>query len=158
MKRILILLLILIVGACKPQQFTPIKEETVITYKDSTIYHQDTIHVELVKEAYNYYTTLLDTLYMETDYSKAGAYIDTNINMLHGYITNKDVKLPVVIEYKDRVITKDTTIFKEKPLYVEVTDKKAERKAEIWKWLCFISIGIALALGVTIIIKNIIRI
>lgn len=159
MKRILFLLLILVASACKPQQYIPtVKEETVITYKDSTIYHNDTVHVELVKEAYNYYSTLLDTITMETEYARAGAYIDTSINMLHGYITNKHVKIPVAIEYKDRVITKDTTIFKEKPVYVEVTNKKAEREAAAWKFFFILAAAMALVFGITIIIKNTIKI
>lgn len=155
MKRILFILLVLIVSGCKPQHYiTPIKEETVITYKDSTIYHQDTVHVELVHEAFNYYSTLLDTITMETEYARAGAYIDTTLNLLHGYITNKKIKIPVTVEYKDRVITKDTTIYKEKPIYIETTNKKAERQASVWKWLFMIATAVALAFGFEIIIKK----
>lgn len=158
MKRILFVLLILIASGCKPQQYiTPIKEETVITYKDSTIYHQDTVHIELVHEAYNYYTSLQDTLRLETEYSIAHAYIDTALHLLSGNISNKKVTLPVVIEYKDRIITNDTTIYKDKPIYIEVTNKKAERQASVWKWLFMMVTAIALALGIEIIIEKIFK-
>ena len=153
-KLIAILFMFMLLIGCKPTQYIPIEHQTVITYKDSTIYHQDTIHVQLEKEAYTYYSSLLDTIMMETQYSYATAYIDTTNKLLNGTISNKHIDLPVIYKWKDRIITNDTTIYQDRPMYIEVPDKKAQREADVYKLLFYMMSGFALVFGITIIIKN----
>ena len=116
-----ILALLLIIGlcftSCKPQQ-TVIKEETVTRYIDSTIWHTDTTYYQVPIEVYSDFTSLLDTLRLQTNYSIAWSAVDTNNMMLVGEIRNKDIKVLIKYLWKEKVITKDTTIFKEHIEYV----------------------------------------
>lgn len=127
---------------CKTTQ-TVIKEETVIRYVDSTIWHTDTTYLEVPIEVFNSYSSLLDTLSMETTYASSWAVVDTNNMLLVGEIRNKDIKVPIKYLWKEKVITKDTTIFKEHIEYVPkdvVVEKKVTPK---WAFVTlFICIGL----------------
>lgn len=152
MKKLLYILPFLLLFGCKPTQYVPLDNQTVIVYHDSTIWHEDTIHISIEREAYNYYAALLDTLKMETQYAYSTAYIDTTNNLLNGYMTNKQVDLPVVYKWRDRVIQHDTTIYKEKPVYITVPDTSAEVKVGIYKRLLVgVSIVVLVLCGIIII-------
>ena len=133
-----ILAFLLIIGlcftSCKPQQ-TVIKEETITRYIDSTIWHTDTTYFEVPKEVYADYSSLLDTLVLQTNYSLSWTAIDTNNMLLVGELRNKDIKVPIKYLWKEKVITKDTTIFKEHIEYVPkdvIVEKKVVPK---WAWV-----------------------
>lgn len=120
---------------CKQQQ-TVIKEETVTRYIDSTIWHTDTTYYQVPIEVYSDFTSLLDTLRLQTNYSIAWSAVDTNNMMLVGEIRNKDIKVPIKYLWKEKVITKDTTIFKEHIEYVPkdvIVEKKVTPQ---WAWIC----------------------
>ena len=155
MKKWFYLLAIFILIGCKPTSYVPIEHQTVITYKDSTIFHQDTIHVSIEKEAYNYYSNLLDTLYMETQYAYSTAYIDTTNNLLNGHISNKPIDIPVVYKWKEKIVTNDTTIYQDRPIYIP--DQRTEKKLSIYKTivqaLALVVILLAIPIIITIIKK-----
>ena len=138
MKRLLLILPFLFLFGCKPTQYVPLDNQTVIVYHDSTIWHNDTIHVAIEKEAYHYHTALLDTLRMETAYAYSTAYVDTTNHLLKGHMASKQVDLPVVYKWKERVITNDTTILKEVPIiHTEYVENKADKVLKnIWMTLC----------------------
>ena len=134
-----IIMLGIIIGfiGCKPQQ-TVIKEETVTRYIDSTIWHTDTTYYQVPIEVYSDFTSLLDTLRLQTNYSIAWSAVDTNNMMLVGEIRNKDIKVPIKYLWKEKVITKDTTIFKEHIEYVPkdvIVEKKVTPQ---WAWFTLV--------------------
>jgi hypothetical protein len=138
---------------CKTTQ-TVIKEETVTRYVDSTIWHTDTTYFQVPVEVYADYTSLLDTLSLETNYAIAWSAVDTNNMLLVGEIRNKDIKIPVKYLWKEKVITKDTTIFKEKIEYVpqDVIVEKKVTPTWAW-WTLFICIGLLVYVGVRLYLK-----
>lgn len=127
------ILLCLSLNSCKPKQIV-IKEETVTRYIDSTIWHTDTTYFEVPREVYADYSSLLDTLVLQTNYSLSWTAIDTNNMLLVGEIRNKDIKVPVEYVWKEKVITNDTTIYKEKEIQVPVEVVKTH--IPTWSWLC----------------------
>lgn len=130
----------LIIGGCKPQQ-TVIKEETVTRYVDSTIWHTDTTYFQVPVEVYADYTSLLDTLSLETNCAIAWSAVDTINMLLVGEIRNKDIKIPVKYLWKEKVITKDSIV--EKPVPYPVIEK--ERYIPNWmKFMTAIAIVIIL--------------
>lgn len=151
------MLLVLIIGillvGCKTHQ-TVIKEETVTRYVDSTIWHTDTTYLEVPIEVFNSYSSLLDTLSMETTYALSWAVVDTNNMLLVGEIRNKDIKVPIKYLWKEKVITKDTTIFKEHIEYVpkDVIVEKKVTPQWAW-WTLFICIGLLCYLGIRLYLR-----
>ena len=139
--------------SCKTTQ-TVIKEETVTRYVDSTIWHTDTTYFEVPKEVYADYTSLLDTLVLETNYALSWSAIDTNNMLLVGELRNKDIKVPIKYLWKEKVITKDTTIFKEHIEYVpkDVIVEKKVTPQWAW-WTLFICIGLLGYVGVRLYLK-----
>lgn len=139
-----ILALLLIIGlcftSCKPQQ-TVIKEETVTRYIDSTIWHTDTTYYQVPIEVYSDFTSLLDTLRLQTNYSIAWSAVDTNNMMLVGEIRNKDIKIPIQYVWKDRIIYQDSIVEKTKEIQVPVEVEKKVTPQWAW-WTLFICIGL----------------
>lgn len=139
---IIILGIIIGISGCKTHQ-TVIKEEIVTRYVDSVVWHTDTTYFEIPKEVYADYTSLLDTLYMETSYAMSWSAVDTNNMLLVGELRNKEIKVPIKYLWKDRVVMNDTTIFKDKIEYVPYEVEVVKTKIPTWAWWClFISIGL----------------
>ena len=145
------LFLALFLTCCKGTQ-TVIKEETVTRYVDSTIWHTDTTYFQVPVEVYADYTSLLDTLVLETNYALSWSAIDTNNMLLVGELRNKDFKIPIKYMWKERIIYQDSIVevTKEVPYEVEVVKTKTPTWA--W-WTLFISIGLLGYVGVRLYMK-----
>lgn len=109
-------LLIVGVSSCSSSKPTIQPIETVYVYKDTTVIHTDTIHIDLPNESMTDVVIPTDTLHLETSLAKAEAYIDTTTNTLKGSIENKDAQIEKEIIYKDKIIEKQ--VFKEIPIEV----------------------------------------
>lgn len=150
------MLLVLIFGlcmfGCKPQQ-TVIKEETVTRYIDSTIWHTDTTYYQVPIEVYSDFTSLLDTLRLQTNYSIAWSALDTNNMMLVGEIRNKDIKIPIQYVWKDRIIYQDSIVEKTKEVQVPVEVEKVRNSkfatvCIVWSVLSFLLICVFIYLKI----------
>ena len=150
---LLCLLSLAAVSSCsssKPVIIQPI--ETIYQYKDSTIIHTDTIHIDLPNESMTDVVIPTDTLHLETSIAKAEAYIDTTTNTLKGKIENKDVPIEKEIRYEEKIIEK--IVNKEIP--VEVV-KEVKVKEKPW-YFNILSIFALLGLATLIkIIKKIVN-
>lgn len=151
-----ILTMLLIFGicftSCKPKQ-TIIKEEIVTRYVDSTIWHTDTTYFEVPKEVYADYTSLLDTLVLETNYALSWSAIDTNNKLLVGEIRNKDFKIPIKYLWKERIVYQDSIVEKTKEVPVEVVVEKVRNSrfataCIVWSIVSLILIGLLIYLKI----------
>lgn len=135
---------------CKQVSYIPTNTATEVRYKDSTIYHRDTMVYTIPKEVYSDYTTLLDTLRLATKYAESYAYVDTTAMVLKGTIKTINNAIPIEYVYKDRIITNDTTIYKEVPIvHTEyVKDKSDKVLKDIWMVLCLVCAGMVVLLFV----------
>lgn len=120
--------LLLLVGAllctgCCTIKHIPI-EKTEIHVKDSIAWHDSTIYHHIYKEHYKEYTGPLDTLTLETTYSKFKAWNDTTENLLKGEAYNKKDSIPEKIKWKEKIVYKDSIITKETQVPVEVIKKE----------------------------------
>lgn len=107
----------LLIG-CGPVKYVYIKGDTVVEYRDSTIFRTDTLEVPVPVEK-TVEITPTDTLRMETSLAKSVSYYDKDIRMLRGSLENKKTTIPVKVEYKDRIITRDSVVVREVPVEVE---------------------------------------
>lgn len=98
MRKILILICSLLLVGCSTIKYVPIENETIVNYVDSVCFRDSTVYHHIYKEHYKEYAGLLDTLRMETEYSKFTAYNDTTSNTLKGEAVNKDKDIPVQIK------------------------------------------------------------
>lgn len=144
---IISILLIISCGVTKPA----IPVETIYNYKDSVIVHVDSVKVDVPIERYVDIVNYTDTLTLETSVAKAIAYADTISHTLKGDIKNKTTQLKKEIIYKDRIIEKE--VYKDKPIYVEVTKEVIKYKHYWYDKLCYPFAIIGLIYIILIIIK-----
>ena len=99
----------------------PIYKE-VITYKqiDSIAWHDSTIYIYIPKERIVDIVPSYDTLKLETSVAKAEAFVDTLTHSLKGSIENKKDSIKWNIKWKEKIISKDSLVYKEVPYPVEV--------------------------------------
>lgn len=100
---------------CKAPEYIPINNDTIIEYRDTTIYKDSIVYipVETVKDI----TNSLDTLHLETSLAEADAWVDTTNNILVGKLMNKK-GIKTEYKYKDRIIYKDSIVYQDKPIPV----------------------------------------
>lgn len=152
-KRVLIYLIptliILVVGlllatSCGSVKQIPVQTVEKVVYRDSLIYVQDTIKVEIPKETVKEIIPYIDTSFLKTSLAESVAYLDTIERKLHHTLTQKgEVKIKydtiVKVQYVDRIIKQDV------PVQVEVI--KYKRDALFWCLLgwavfCVILLGL----------------
>jgi hypothetical protein len=139
----------LLCGSCGAAHHLP-KEETVINYKDSTIFHiLDSVRVTEATR-YKDMAWLGDSLKLVGNHSRAWAVADTAKGALIGCLEEDKVEERYKIIYKDRIVKKDSLVFKEIPVEVEKVKEVVPR----WAWwsLAFNIIGILL-IGLLIYLK-----
>ena len=139
MKKILLVLIAFVFGACGTTQYIPVETIKEVHVKDTTVLHDTTIQYQIEKEYVRDYTGLLDELVLETDYAIAKAHVDTAAQKLTGSIENKDKALNIPTQYKERTVYRDTVITKEVPVPVEV-EKKVPYVPFFWRFLSVIGI------------------
>ena len=136
MKKIAIFTLFLLFIGCaatKPAT-VPIQSETIIEYRDTTIYLEKVVEVPVPVERVVEVVPRFDTLRMETGVAKAECWADTTNRVLRGRMENKQTALKgkidtcFVVEYVDRFTEKEVAV--EVPVDVPYIPKFA--------WLCII--------------------
>ena len=152
MKKILYLaaLLLLTFGCGVTKKAVQIEHVTETHYVDSTRWHDSTIYYIVPIERYRDYTSLLDTLKLETSLAKAEAYVDTTNNTLKGSIENKKDSLKTVIKWKERIVQKDSLVYKEVPVEVE---KEVTKYPKTYWWFMGISILAAVYVALKVFLK-----
>lgn len=121
---------LLSLGGCGTIKKVEIEHRIETHYVDSTIYHLDTVKVEVPREVYRDYTSLLDTLHMETSVASSWAAVDTTNMVLRGELKNKPIQLEKEILWKEKIVYKDSLVYQEVPIPVEVEKKVTPR----WAW------------------------
>lgn len=152
MKKILYLtvLLLLTFGCGVTKKTIQIDHVTETHYVDSTRWHDSTIYYIVPIERYRDYTSLLDTLRLETSLAKAEAYVDTTNNTLKGSIENKKDSIKTVIKWKERIVQKDSLVYKEVPVEVE---KEVTKYPKSYWWFMGFTILAALYVALKVYMK-----
>ena len=147
---VILIALSCIISGCKVIKYVPIKETEYVHIKDSVYLRDTTIQYKIEKQYMRDYTGLLDTLRMETDYAESESYVDTAKNSLVGSIRNKDRHIDIPVQYKERIVYRDSIRDREVPVPVE---KIVKTHYSYEKWLWIWSILSALIIGIAIYFK-----
>lgn len=130
--------LIFLVG-CKPKQVIVEKEKLVYVTKDSIVHRDSTVYVPV--EVYKDYA--LDTLVLRTSLAESKSWLDTSSAYLVGEIRNLKALEVKYIEV-DKWHTKDSLVYKEKPVPYPVVEEK--RYIPTFAWICIVWAAISIVL------------
>lgn len=119
---------------CGTIKYVPVKETEYVTIRDSVYFRDTTVQFRVEKEYVRDYTGLLDTLELNTSYADARAWVDTSRATLAGEIKNKEKVIDVPVSVKERIVYKDSLVYKDVPVPVEV-EKVVHPKYEKWLWM-----------------------
>lgn len=152
MRKILYLavLLLLTFGCGTLKKTTIVDHITETHYVDSTRWHDSTIYYTIPVERYRDYASLLDTLKLETSMATAEAYVDTTNNTLKGSIENKKDSLKTVIKWKERIVQKDSLVYKEVPVEVE---KEVTKYPKSYWWFIGFTLLTGIYFGLKVFLK-----
>lgn len=150
MKKILaeiLLILGVFLPACTVTKYVPVETIKEVHIKDTTWLRDTLIDYRIEREYIRDWTGLLDTLRMGTEYSDFKAYADTSKGLLVGEARNKDKVIPVPAQIPVHETVRDSIVYKEVPVPVEVVKKVTPR----WAWWSLIA-SIVMAAGIILFI------
>lgn len=142
-----VLLLLLIIFCGCSSKVIQTEQRTEVIYKDSTILHIDTVHIDLPKQSITDCVSMWDSLFLNTDVAEAVAYVDYNTNTLKGTLKNKG-EVKTVVQYQDRIVYKDSLVYIDRPKEIKTVEYKAPR------WMIWYVILSVLGALIMILIKK----
>lgn len=145
----IIIVILILCTACKTIQYVPIKGDTVVEYRDTTIWKDSLIYtpVEVVKEVVPY----MEPLQMETSLAKAEAYVDTTTRTLKGKIENKK-GITEQVKWREKIVYRDSVVTQEIP--VEVTKEVVKYRHTFWDQLSWLISGLSISILIIYIVKK----
>lgn len=140
---LIILTIGLLMISCGTIKEVPVQTIEKIVYKDSIIYINDSIKVEIPKETIREVIPEIDTSYIKTSIAESIAYIDTTERKLIHTLTQKgelNIKYDTIIKIQnvDRIIEKEV------PVEVEIVKYKRDAlfwALAIWALICLLIVG-----------------
>lgn len=144
------ILVAFLAASCSVIKEVPVVHTEYVHTIDSVYVKDTTIQYRIEKEYIRDYTGLLDTLMLETTYSKFVAFVDTSSAKLSGTAKNKEKLIDIPMSVKEKVVVRDSVVYKEVPVKVEVPVRYTPR---IWKILGWIGI-LSLVAGVLFILRK----
>jgi hypothetical protein len=134
---------LLMMTSCAGIKEIPVQTVEKVVYRDSLIYINDTLRVEVPKEVVKEIIQQIDTSYLKTSLAESVAYLDTTERKLHHTLTQKGevtIKYDTIvkIQYVDRIVEKEV------PVEVEVI--KYKRDTFFWVLLGWAALCVGYAL------------
>lgn len=128
-------------NSCGTIKEVPVQTVEKIVQRDSLIYVNDTVTIEVPKEVVREVLPDIDTSYLSTSLAQSTAYLDTTERRLHHTLTQKGqleavLDTVVVVEYVDRYLTKEV------PVTVEIETVKYRRDALFWVMVAWVLISL----------------
>ena len=115
--------LCLLIPSCKTV-YLPSSTSTTVNVKDSTVFHiKDSVRIT-ERSRYKDYAGLLDTLRVNGNRSSSKSWVDTTRNVLNTELVEEPIEEKTKIIYRDRWKTRDSLVYVEKPVPVEVQVEK----------------------------------
>lgn len=118
---------------CSTIKYVPIENVEKIIYRDSTIYVNDTITVEVEKQTVKEVLPQLDTSILKTDIASSIAYLDTTKRQIHHELKQEGT---IRIAYDTVYVTKTVEKIKEVEVPIEV--EKEVKYTPDWIWYSLI--------------------
>lgn len=138
--------IVIVFSGCKTIQYLPVETVKEITVHDTTKIHTTDTLIKIPDVSIGDFIDLRDSLHLKADYAEAVAWVDTAHNILAGRLVQTGV-MPVKIQWKERLVYRDSITTKEIPVPVEVI--KEVRKVPLF-YKIFTVLGLALVFGIAI--------
>jgi hypothetical protein len=124
--------------ACTTIKYVPVETVKEIAVHDTTYLHRTDTLVQVPEVSLSDYINVTDTLRLEAPYALSTAWVDTTLGILKGRLVQGG-KLPVQVVEKERVVTKDSLVYQDRPVPVEVEKvvKKVPLLYKIFAWIGF---------------------
>lgn len=138
-KIVLLLSVAGMIGGCgifRKQPSTQPSTNVQVLLKDSTVIKDSIRLVDLPVERIVDMVAVYDTLELETSLAKSRAWVDTSKHKLVGDIENKK-QANVRVEYRERLIYRDSVYTKEVPVPYEVVKEVTKYPTLFWVLLVF---------------------
>lgn len=119
----LVAVLITTISACSKTVYVPVIQKEVVSVHDTTVLHQRDTLVKVPEVRYKDFVGLLDTLVLETGLARSTAFVDTTAGVLKGTLEQRG-KLPVQVQWKERVVYRDSVSYRDVPVPVEVVKRE----------------------------------
>lgn len=138
-KRILQILLVSVITilffSCTKTIYVPITNSTQVNIKDSIIFHDSTIYHIIERESLAVIKPSRDTSYLRTNLAHSTAFVDNGGKLHHTLANNSTDSLKTVIKWKEKIISRDSIVTRDKPYPVEVVKTKYPKT--YWYLLAF---------------------
>lgn len=115
-----ILAALAIVG-CSTIKYVPVETIKEVHVKDSVYFRDTVVRVELEKARISDLVNVGDTLVLSDAYSRATAFVDTTRAILRGTIETTRPYVEKPVQFKEKIVYRDSVVTKEVPVPVEVT-------------------------------------
>ena len=115
-----ILAALAIVG-CSTIKYVPVETIKEVHVKDSVYFRDTVVRVELEKARISDLVNVGDTLVLSDAYSRATAFVDTTRAILRGTIETTRPYVEKPVQFKEKIVYRDSISYQEKPVPVEVT-------------------------------------
>ena len=143
MKKTLVKLLaaslaVILTFGCTKKIYIPVEKTEYIAVHDTTYFHRTDTLVQIPEVKLGDFIDLTDTLRLSTEYSIMSAWVDTTHNVLAGRL-EQGGKLPVQIVEKERLVVRDSIVYKDVPVPVEI-EKITKVVPLFWKIMSVIGI------------------
>ena len=131
-------LAVILIFGCTTIKYVPVKETEYVAVHDTTYFHRTDTLVQIPEVKLGDFIDLTDTLRLSTDFSIMSAWVDTTHNVLAGRL-EQGGKLPVRIVEKERLVVRDSIVYKDVPVPVEI-EKITKVVPIFWKIMSVIGI------------------
>lgn len=120
MRKFLFLFLVAVFfTSCTTIKYVPVETVKEIAVHDTTYLHRTDTLVQIPETTIADYINVADTLRLEAPYASSAAWVDTTLGILKGRLVQGG-KLPVQVVEKERIVTKDSLVYQDRPVPVEV--------------------------------------
>ena len=129
-----IIIALICLCSCSSIKYVPIQTEEKIIVKDSLVFINDTITVEVPFETIREVLPQIDTSILQTDLASSTAYLDTiERKLVHTLEQKGELKVKIDTCYITQTVEK--IVYQDRPIEVEVV--KYKRDALFWYLLIF---------------------
>ena len=129
-----IIIALICLCSCSTVKYVPIQTEEKIIVKDSLVFINDTITVEVPFETIREVLPQIDTSILQTDLASSTAYLDTiERKLVHTLEQKGELKVKIDTCYITQTVEK--IVYQDRPIEVEVV--KYKRDALFWYLLIF---------------------
>lgn len=150
--------MLVVAAGCGCHRHLPVETErrdsVSVIYKDSTVYHIDTLYVSLPDQRASVVQRLSEPSHLENDVASSDAYVDST-GLLHHSLMTKEKPIPLAVPIPEHTITSSTASTKSEVITVtKYVEKSLTKWQTFWIRAGKILITISLLSGAVLLLRR----